>query len=111
MPIEVKCVGGKNKCIGRNGAFVICSVTVEGDGNRFEVKGVSSRLHRSLNGGFVLDGETLDRLATEWLRQRGKKAGGAGERWNATVVRHRLKELLDLLAGDMFDAVPDGDRT
>ena len=100
MPIEVKCPGdARNRCVGRNGEFQICSVVVdENPGGGFSVKGVSKRLHRNLSGGFVLDAEVLDRLATQWLESRGKINASA-------KVLHSIDKKLDEIREILNDAL------
>ncbi len=67
---------GKSLITGRNGCFPITAVTAWRGGSPADVvfiDGIGKR-GRAVHGGIILTAEAMDRLATEWVRQRGLAA-------------------------------------
>jgi hypothetical protein len=81
-------------CVGRNGVFDIEAICLDevGDGS-VQIGFVSRRLHRRVNAGAVIPAESMDKLATEWIRRRGSEVQIDDRKVDLRAIVTLLKEV------------------
>jgi len=102
--VEVYVPTNDATCVGRNGVFPVLMVCIEcTDGGDARIGFVSRKLRRRVNAGACIPAESMDSLATKWLKMRGLGSPELPEKGEIRDYANKLdsiaKSMLEMLKG------------